>query len=98
MAFGLPYLNKKESLRFIEQAYLKLNNKGVLYISFIEGINSDSGYKKGSTGDTIFMNFHEAKYLITKMKDIGFKTLHEKQILSNNTGDTEFEIVAQKKT
>lgn len=61
--FAFPYLSKEEVISFIEAAAKILNPEGVLYLSTMEDDYSKSEYKRGSTGDEIFMYFHEATYL-----------------------------------
>jgi ubiquinone/menaquinone biosynthesis C-methylase UbiE len=87
-AFGLPYLNKEEALKFISDSALLLNKDGVLYLSTMEDDNSKSEFKKGSTGDEIFMNYHEGKYLIRALEASGLKILQLKRQDYKNTDGT----------
>lgn len=69
--FIIPYLSKEDVDKFIVDASILLTEKGKLYISFVEGSESDSGYKTGSTGDRIYFYFHEAlemKKMLAKHK------------------------------
>jgi trans-aconitate methyltransferase len=61
--FCLPYLSKEETLKMIADASKLLNPNGLIYISTMEDDYSSSAFKKGSTGDEIFMHYHEAGYL-----------------------------------
>jgi trans-aconitate methyltransferase len=72
--FCLPYLSKDEALSLIEDANLLLNPNGVIYISTMEDNYDKSGFKKGSAGDLIYMNYHEAAYL-TKALEENFFTI-----------------------
>jgi ubiquinone/menaquinone biosynthesis C-methylase UbiE len=75
--FCLPYLTKEEAVQFIINSFEVLKPGGILYISTMEDDYSKSGLKKGSTGDEIFMHYHELEYLkeaieLAKMKIIKF--------------------------
>jgi len=77
--FGLPYLSKKEAIQFIADAYKVLNRNGVLYLSTMEDDNTQSRWQKGSSGDEIFMNYHEAGYLKAALAAAPFKILTEER-------------------
>lgn len=95
--FGLPYMSKKEALRFIADSGKILNQNGLLYISTMEDDNSNSKYVKGSTGDEVFMNYHEAGYLTKAMEHNGFMVLdiQRKEYLYNEAPTTDLIIVAK---
>ncbi len=95
--FGLPYLSKVEALQFIKEANQILNEKGILYISTMEDDNSKSGYKTGSTGDTMYQNFHQADYLSVALEENNFDIIHieRKEYFYNNEKTTDLIIIAQ---
>lgn len=66
--FFLPYLSKEEAITLMEDISEKLNSGGLLYLSTMEGKYSKSGFKKGSTGDEIYMYYHEVGYLIKSLE------------------------------
>ncbi|WP_264521083.1 class I SAM-dependent DNA methyltransferase [Flavobacterium sp. N1994] len=96
--FGLPYLSKKEAIQFITDSSQVLNANGVLYISTMEDDNSKSGFKKGSSGDEIFMNYHQEDYLTEALENTGFKIieLQRKNYLHNQQDTTDLIIIATK--
>jgi len=61
--FCLHYLSKEETIKLIQDALTLLNTGGFLYLSTMEDEYSKSGLRRGSTGDEIFMHYHEAAYL-----------------------------------
>ena len=61
--FALPYLSKAETEKFIADAAKILNPDGLLYLSTMEDDYAKSGWKTGSSGDQIFMHYHQADYL-----------------------------------
>ncbi len=75
--FAFPYLSKAEAIQFIRDAAAQLLPGGVLYISTMEDDNAKSDWQTGSTGDRIFMNFHEAAYLIEAFESAGMALIYE---------------------
>lgn len=78
--FCLPYLSRQEAIKLITDSAVKLNAKGVIYISTMEDNNSKSGYVSGSTGDKIFMNYHECSYLTEALRNENFEVVYEKHL------------------
>ncbi len=96
--FGLPYLSKEEAVQFITDSGKQLNKNGILYISTMEDDNSKSGFKTGSTGDTMYQNFHQADYLTQSLEDNKFKIIHleRKEYIHNDQKTTDLIIIATK--
>jgi trans-aconitate methyltransferase len=96
--FGLPYLTKAEAITFIANAGIKLDCGGLLYISTMENDNSKSGFKTGSTGDTMYQNFHQADYLTQALEENKFKIIHieRKEYFYNNEKTVDLIIIARK--
>jgi trans-aconitate methyltransferase len=96
--FGLPYLSKEEAIQFIADSSKQLNKNGILYISTMEADNSKSGFKTGSTGDTMYQNFHQADYLSAALEENELRIIHLERIeyLYNNENTTDLIIIAQK--
>ncbi|HMT28706.1 MAG TPA: class I SAM-dependent methyltransferase [Bacteroidia bacterium] len=81
--FCFPYLNKTEAIKFIQDASKLLKSGGILYISTMEDDNHKSGLRKGSQGDELFMNFHEAGYLTTALTANNFTLIELQRILTH---------------
>jgi len=96
--FGMPYLSKEEAIQFIAAAGQKLNKNGILYISTMEDDHSKSGFKTGSTGDTMYQNFHQADYLSAALEENDFNIIHLERInyFYNNEKTTDLIIIASK--
>jgi predicted TPR repeat methyltransferase len=75
-AFALPYLSKDESLKLINDAAKVLSKNGLFYLSFMENDHSLSGPQTGSTGDSIYMNYHEESYIREALESNGFSIMH----------------------
>lgn len=88
--FCLPYLNKTETVLFIEDASGLLRANGVLYISTMEGPASESGYVSSSTNNSekLFTNYHEADYLLEALKANGFTDIRLKRIIETSEEKT----------
>jgi len=71
--FCLPYLSKEESIKLIKDSSKILAPNGVLYISTMEDDYSKSGEQTSSSGDKIYMYYHEAGYLTEALVSNGFK-------------------------
>ena len=74
-AFGLPYLSKQDALQFINDSYAILNPGGVLYISTMTDDYSKSGIDVSSSGDELYIYYHEADYLTDELKRLNFEPL-----------------------
>jgi len=97
--FGLPYLSKEEAVQLIKDASVCLNQKGVLYLSTMEDNYNKSGLKKGSTGDEIYMHYHQADYLTDTLMKFGFKIISEQRKSfpeQDGTNTTDLILIAQK--
>lgn len=67
--FCLPYLDDPDASKLINDCNYLLEENGVLYLSFVEGEKSESGFKVGSSGDKIYFNYfsiEEVKSFLTK--------------------------------
>lgn len=71
--FVLPYLSVEESRHLIADCKKILNNKGILYLSFVDGKTEDSGYQTGSNGDRIYFQYHSLQTIIQTLIDLHFE-------------------------
>lgn len=85
--FALPYLSKEDAVKLIGDAAQVLNPGGVIYISTMEDDYSKSGLKKGSTGDEIFMHYHEAEYLTKALEENGFRIIELQRLKQDEVVD-----------
>lgn len=73
--FCLPYLSPTDSSKLITDCYNLLNDNGLLYISFVEGEPSKSGFQVGSSGDRSYFYFHDLNELKRQFTDNKFVEL-----------------------
>ncbi|MEZ4966729.1 MAG: methyltransferase domain-containing protein [Saprospiraceae bacterium] len=74
--FCLPYLSQEEAAALFRDAAAMLHEGGLLYLSTMEGDYSLSGLEKGSTGESIFIHYHEADHLLGALSAAGFQLVH----------------------
>lgn len=92
--FLLPYLSKEESIQLIHDSASALNENGLLYISTMEDAYSKSGYTTGSSGDSIFMHYHQADYLTEALKSSGLNVLKTERIeIKNDNGSVTVDLI-----
>lgn len=97
--FALPYLSKEEALKLITNASVLLGSAGVLYLSTMEGDYSSSGIQRSSSGDEIYIHFHQEDYLVNALKATGFEILNLQRKhyrMPNGTETTDMIIIAKK--
>ncbi len=68
--FCLPYLSQTECQDLIVHSHELLNNNGIIYLSFVEGRESESGFKVGNAGRVYFYyhNLDDLKQKLIKSK------------------------------
>lgn len=71
--FIIPYLSKTDCAKFISDCYDLLNENGVLYLSFVAGNYTDSGFISGSTGDRAYFYYHELETIQTVLQTNHFQ-------------------------
>lgn len=100
-AFCLPYLNQQEAKDLIAHGAQLLNPQGVLYLSTMEDAYEQSRPIKGSSGDEIFIHFHQADYITEAMSQNGLTVLYTHRInniMSGSVPINDLILIAQKST
>jgi 2-polyprenyl-3-methyl-5-hydroxy-6-metoxy-1,4-benzoquinol methylase len=97
--FCLPYLSKEETTKLISDAAEAIRTAGLIYISTMEDDYSNSGFRKGSGGDEIFMHFYQENDLVSVLEENKFAVTYLDR--KNYRGDdgretTDLIIIAQK--
>jgi hypothetical protein len=65
IGFCIPYLSESDVTKLVEDCSNILEIGGILYLSFVEGDYSDSGFQTGSSGDRAFFYYHNLEVLKT---------------------------------
>ncbi len=74
--FCLPYVTKEEAIIMIHDGAKILNPGGLLYISTMEDDYTKSELQTGSTGDAVFIHYHQEDYLRETLLKEGFQIAH----------------------
>ncbi|MEO8516774.1 MAG: class I SAM-dependent methyltransferase [Flavobacterium sp.] len=93
--FCLPYLSKEEMTQLIKDASHLLHPEGVLYLSTMEDDYSQSQFKKGSSGDEIFMHYYREEDLTSVLDDNNFEIIHLQRQDYPANDDTDLIIIAK---
>ena len=83
--FFVPYLTKGDFAQFIASCAGVIQSTGVLYLSFVEGEDKDSGIQKGSTGDEMYFYYHQLDWVKRKLSDHGFSSIEVTYVDYNET-------------
>lgn len=73
--FCLPYLSKDDCEKLIKDSSALLNTGGIIYLSAIEGDYSLSGYEAGSSGDKMYVYYHQEDHIQQQFKTHGFESI-----------------------
>lgn len=73
--FCVPYLDKDEVEKFIQDARSLLDPDGILYLSTMAGDYADSGYQNPESEDRVYTYFYSAEFLTTLLSKHGFEIL-----------------------
>jgi len=98
--FCLPYLSKEETIKLISDAAKIIQPSGLIYISTMEDDYANSGLRKASNGDEVYMHFYKAADLAAALEENGFAIAYvdRKHYGGINGSETiDLIIIAQKK-
>ena len=66
--FCIPYISAIEVEQLIQNCNNLLEKNGILYLSFVEGDPSKSGFQIGSSGDRSYFYYHELNHLLKQLQ------------------------------
>ncbi|TDO95651.1 class I SAM-dependent methyltransferase [Flavobacterium sp. 245] len=73
--FCLPYLSDEDCSQLIVDSEKILYNNGVLYLSFVQGKPSESGFISGSTGDRTYFYYHTLEDITNQLLMKNFEVI-----------------------
>lgn len=96
--FCLPYLSREDIFKLIRDSKDLLSENGILYLSFVEGEYSQSGFQYGSSGDKTYFYYHQEENLLSNLKENGFETIgiEYKQYKKSDGTETHTILLAKK--
>lgn len=71
--FCLPYLSESDCSKLIGDAAQILTQNGILYLSFVQGESSKSGFITGSSGDRTYFYYHTLEDLKISLLENNFE-------------------------
>ncbi len=83
--FCLPYLSPADCTKFINDCNHLLEENGLIYISFVEGEPSESGFKVASTGDRSYFYFYDLADLTIQLKENKFDDIQVFKVAYNRS-------------
>jgi hypothetical protein len=94
----LPYLEKRSS-QTLKRHFKFVKAGEYFYISAIEGNYKDSGYKKSSTGDEVFLHYYLLADLMAILSSTSLKIIFQTTIsvADNPSKDKDLIIIATRK-
>jgi len=100
-AFGLPYLSGEEAAAFIRAAAQVLEADGILYLSTMLGRVQNSGVQKTSTGDEVYVFYHDEDHVLSLLQAAGFSLISQSHLASPSNASkrtTDLIAIAQKRS
>jgi 2-polyprenyl-3-methyl-5-hydroxy-6-metoxy-1,4-benzoquinol methylase len=96
--FCLPYLSKEEAIKLLQGVAQALKPNGMLYISTMEDDYNKSSLQTSSSGNQLYIHYHQADYLTAALVENNFTISHIRhQGYPTDGGDTtDLIIIAQK--
>ena len=79
VSFCIPYINANEVQQFFQVAHGKLEQNGLLYLSYVDDKHEKSGYQTNSKGQKMFFNYYEKKELVVWAQN--FEVIFEETIV-----------------
>ncbi|WP_298223350.1 class I SAM-dependent methyltransferase [Flavobacterium sp.] len=70
--FCIPYLSESDVSKLVADCHQLLKENGLLYLSFVAGDYTDSGYQKGSSGDRTYFYYHNLEKTVHVLEIQGF--------------------------
>ncbi len=94
--FCVPYLNEQEVKALFKDMFGRLKNKGIGYVSFVQGDYSESRFIVGCTGDSLFFHFYEQREMKSWIESFGFKCVKIMHVEYGETKDQHVVMVFEK--
>jgi len=73
--FCLPYLSKNDIKCLIKDSQKILNPDGIIYLSTMEDYDNKSGFQTSSSGDQVYIHYHQSEFLVNTLLECGFEIL-----------------------
>ncbi|HMG15983.1 MAG TPA: class I SAM-dependent methyltransferase [Saprospiraceae bacterium] len=97
--FCLPYLSKSDCSKLMNDCSKILADKGIIYLSFVEGDYKNSGYQTASSGDRVYFYYHSLESINKELKENNFRTIkqwHKQYTKNDGAEETHTIIIAER--
>ncbi|QYK02809.1 class I SAM-dependent methyltransferase [Shewanella psychrotolerans] len=94
--FCLPYLNKEQANSLISAMSACLTDTGILYLSTMEGDYLASCMQTSSSGDNVFIYYHDGDELTRQLDDNGLTLVWSYRQDYPERGDVDLFLIAKK--
>lgn len=81
LGFCIPYISEKDIHSLITDISSILYAKGLLYISFVEGDQSSSGFKSNAKGERVMFYYYPEEVIAQILSDQDFR-IHDKLLVN----------------
>ena len=75
--FTLPYLSVKDREKLIQDCTVLLANHGILYLSYVPGVEKESKLLQDENGNAMRFYFHDKAKVKTQLKESSFEVVKE---------------------
>lgn len=99
VGFCLPYLSAADTEKLIRDSMALLEYGGLLYLSFIEGTDAQSGFQSGSTGDQTYVYYHDTSAIKQVAEQAGLtvkQVFYKTYSRATTTTETHSILIAEK--
>ncbi|WP_445454280.1 class I SAM-dependent methyltransferase [Flavobacterium sp. 25HG05S-40] len=97
--FCIPYLSQWDVEKLIRDCENLLKENGIIYVSFVAGEKYESGYQKGSSGDSTYFYYHTIAEVTHQLSLSNFKNqiLMQKRYVKNDQSEEIHSIIIAEK-
>jgi trans-aconitate methyltransferase len=73
--FCIPYISEEETIKLISDCSSLLKSGGIIYLSFVDSEQGESGYKSTSTGERTYFYYHPFTTIMFTLKENLFSNI-----------------------
>ncbi len=86
--FCIPYISQAELIKLIQDSNQLLTKSGILYLSFVDGNYTDSGYQAASNGDRTYFYYHSLADVAKELEKQHFEIIHLLPVLYSRNDES----------
>ncbi|MGZ9898759.1 class I SAM-dependent DNA methyltransferase [Shewanella gaetbuli] len=74
--FCIPYISQYEVIQLLDNITKKLHPGGLLYLSFMDDDEAESGFQTSKNGEQVYIYYHPLVFIEAQLVKHGFSLLH----------------------